>query len=296
VPSWLLLDLRGNRCIAGLIHLASQSSPSWQPCMLDVYVTASDRDSRKSADLAFFRKTGKGPWRPALRTVLDDPVLADDIGTGRIAALLHEPADRLRELLPMTLGTLVRSCLREYLGVPVLAVLDRAEALAPVRNYFASFTPPGEAVVVTASGPGLEGFALWDPSEPTFPAKDRKWECSVVLNAGQPGGTSGGLPGTRKEYRRYIWKGTRFAVRTLAAPPSEFCGPVWRLAELASVGAAMYGTVWREQLRAARTDIRKLEDRTKVGERLLLRLSEICSDFPGELGSLFARAASRRPE
>ena len=92
MQSWLLLDLRDNQCVAGLLTVGEQGTPGWlSENTLHPYVSPGDRDARNVADLAFFRSGSERRWRPAMRAVLDDPVLAD---AQRIRALFGEPPDR----------------------------------------------------------------------------------------------------------------------------------------------------------------------------------------------------------
>lgn len=295
MQSWLLLDLRGNQCIAGLLTVGEQGSPDWlSENTLYPYVSPSDRDARNVADLAFFRIGSEQRWRPALRVVLDDPALAD---AQRIHTLFDEPLDRLAGLLPVTLDVLIKASLNQF-PVPILVLLDRAEVQALVQEFFSIGRREANVVIFSGSSLALAGFALWDVAEPAIPDAGRQWLCRVELDRqGQGDGRRTGAQ-PQHELRCYTWKRSRFAIKMLNSNPSTGTSlPTWRATELESVGAAMYALLWRDKLlNMLQVDVETLQKQLAEGERLLSRLKEMYDKLPTELGRPFARAERIRPE
>jgi len=295
VQSWLLLDLRGNQCVTGLLTIGEQGLPSWlSENTLHPYVSPSDRDARNVADLAFFRSGNERRWRPALRVVLDDPALAD---AQCIHALFDEPLDQLAGLLPVTLGVLIKASLTQF-PVPILVLLDRSEVQAPVQQFLSRARQEATVVVLSGSSSAFAGFALWDVSEPSIPDTGQQWLCKVELDRkGQSIRRQTSVEPQHK-VQCYTWKRSRFTVKTLNSDPATGNDlPMWRVVELESVGAAMYTLLWRDRLQSIlQVDVETLQKQLVEGEQLLDRLKAMYNRLPTEMGRLFDLVGGSRPE
>jgi len=295
VQSWLLLDLRGNQCVAGLLTFGEQGAPTWlSENTLLPYVSPGDRDARNVADLSFFRISGERRWRPALRAVLDDPALSD---AQRIYALFDEPDDRLAELLPTTFHVLIKKTLDQF-PVSVLALLDHSRAQASLREFFARIGREARVVSLSGSRSAFAGFALWDISEPAIPEAERQWLCQVELDHQGQGIGRRTDAEPQHQVRCYIWKRSRFAVKILNANSASGSGlPIWQAAPLESVGAAMYALVWQDKLMSMlQVDMESLQRQLVEGEHLLAQLKLMYGRLPKELRRLLARKERNHSE
>jgi len=280
VSSWLVLDLRHNQCAVGLLTPQEQGPPTWYTeDLLDIYVSAETQDPRSVADLAFFRRRGQKRWKPAMSSVLRDRALADH---EKVRALFDEPTERLPELLPCTLGILLRQALVQW-KVPILTLLDRAEVQDPLDQFLSRLDREVKLAVINGPGRAYTGFALWDSQHGTVPPAGAQWFCSVPCSDSRQGIT--GTAAAEYEYRRYTWTGTRFSLGLAKAPPpgAEGISP-WRSAlELERVGAAMFALQWRDSLLGIRqVDVQTLQKEIEKREGLLVQLKLILQGLRGD--------------
>ena len=118
--TWIVIDLRNNRCAVGLLSTA-QKQVGWHPVLLDVQVTPEAYDSRPEIDLSFYRGRGKQvPWRPIAVDALAELPQSFE----KIPALFGEPPDRLRKIARTALWHILSPTLDEHPDVPLIFVVN----------------------------------------------------------------------------------------------------------------------------------------------------------------------------
>jgi len=255
MTTWLIVDLRHNRCAVGLLTVG-QGRPEWfTERMLNVYISLDIQDPRTEADLTFFRDPRAKIWSPVLRSTLPNIPARYE----KIAALFAEPSEQLHSLLPDTLWPLLRVPLKQYPGIPLLLLIDRLDVQASLEDSLAGVRQEGQICVVSEQWGTVAGFTLLDSSSVTMPTEGATWLCRIE----EP-----------PQARRYTWRENRFEVEEIQDTASFSDISVYKSeAEMERIGAALFALVWRERLsKILDTEINALRRELEEDERLLGRL------------------------
>ncbi len=258
MTTWLVVDLRHNRCAAGLLTVG-QDGPEWLPeRMLNVYVSPDIRDPRTESDLAFFREPRAKTWSPVLRSTLSNI----PAGYDKIEALFAEPPEQLYSLLPVTLWPLLRVPMTQYPGIPLLLLVDSLEIRALLEDLLARAQQEGQICVVSDQWGTIAGFALLDSSSVAMPTEGTTWLCRIK---------------DPPQALCYTWHANGFEVEKVidTAPSADVS--VWESeTSMERVGAALFALIWGDRLsEGLQTAIDILRRELEEDERLLGRLKEL---------------------
>jgi hypothetical protein len=231
--TWLVLDLRHDRYVVGLLT-TGQGEPQWysEP-VLTVYKAPGAPDSTSEADLAFFYDPKNKTWLPIDRSSLSSLPPEYD----RIESLLAEPSDRLPGLLPHTLYPLLREPVEKWgsANVPLLLLVDRPELLTLLEDFPGKVRKEGRMCVVSERWGAVSGFALLGSDPSTLLIDGSTWLCSTVD------------PPARW---RYVWNKNGFKAERLSEDfaSSAEVSTGKSATEMERVGAALFALVWQDRL------------------------------------------------
>lgn len=257
METWLAVDLRRNKCAAGLLTIGA-NRPRWTLEQMYISVSTDAKDSRVESDLAFFRAPESRYWSPAISEVL----VHLDERYEKIPALFDAPAEKLVDLLPVTLGPVLAKSLKNYPS-PVLFIVDRPDVSPGLERFLSRVRRDGQVRVVPTAV-RLDGFALLDPSQALVPAEGTAYLCKVNTTGSEP------------EVRRYVWSKHGFTYSKQGDAVSASVSTWESDAEMERLGAALFALIWQARVVAAmHRDIEALGQVCFDKEQLLDRMRTV---------------------
>jgi hypothetical protein len=261
--TYLILDLRNNKYAPGLLTIEGKEVDWYARSIFQVVKDweANIRDSASVVPLSFFRSSYDPNWSPIEIDPGADHALAES-GGEIIWSLFDEPKDRLKNLLPKTLGPLLRSTFKEYGNVSNRwMLLDDAESRDVLENRFGKFIRQ-ESIRLSILGKweALGGFALaFSGPDVQLPSEGKTWLWEVEDST-----------------KRYTWSNGKFTdeeVATTQSTTGDYDSRWKSLEELERVGAALFVLFWQERLtETVDQRIDDLEGQLEKDRRLLERL------------------------
>jgi hypothetical protein len=262
VNTWLVVDLRDNRCAVGLLTI-DRGRPRWTTQLLEFYASPEAYATSAEIDLSFYRGSGKrAPWTPISLGSLKNLPANYEI----IPALFAEPSDRLRQIGPPTLLRLLKGVLEENEGVPVVCIISPDVHVQLAVEEFIQIT--GHTGLICQNTTALgdpSGFALLDPLSTHLPAEGSVHSCRVQLT------------GEESEIKQFVWSNARLeTVMNLAEPAALDMRANWDSpANLQRAGLALFDLFWRKRiLDEWLTQSQALQEKIQIKQRLRDRMQD----------------------
>ena len=282
--TFLVIDLRRNQYAAGLLTIKGEKLDWYAESIFQVckdWETGA-RDATAVVDLSFFRRPKERQWSPLLHEALKT---LDKSSFEYIESLFDEPPERLQDLLPGTLGRLLKATFNQYERVSNhLLLVQKAETREVIEKKYSKLIASKEIRVALLDQPGAwGGFALTfnglDAKEqPKLPRNGTTWLCEFD---------------DPPEKKRYVWNNGQFSVQEFQ---TDDHGPVpskWKSAdELERIGASVFSIFWGASFaQTLDKQIEQLEGQLAQDRLLLNRMQEIYNRLTTDHRVLTGRTA-----